>query len=233
MTGVKQLVLASAMLVAVAALSWVAPVEAVNTGAPRIAPPVSSAFGKTLTEWLSTYFRWYYATDQDPAQSVIGHVQLMPLPNGQQVGGSGSPEDPAVFVGELDVILRPGTPFVLPLVNVVGERYEGYPANPDDPLALGDTAEMSAHLTIDGRTIVSDANQAAFFIPTTPFDPIVTYPEPTFYGSVAAIWLTGIGVVSPPLSVGVHVMHLDATLILPGVFGEIFHNTWTVTVTPH
>ena len=233
MNRARRLLLASAMVVAVATLSWIPPAAAVSGGVSGVAPPGSHAYGKTLTEWLSDYFRWYYGTAQDPAQSTIGHVLLMPLPQGDQVGGDGSPGNPAIFIGELDITLHPGTPFVLPLVNVVGETYDPSTGIPDDPTSLGDTAQMSVNLTIDGRTIVSAANQAAFFVPTTLFDPVVIYPEETFYGSTGAIWLTGIAVVGQPLSVGKHVIHLDATLILPGVFGEIFHNTWTVTVSPH
>jgi hypothetical protein len=47
------------------------------------------------------------------------------------------------------------------------------------------------------------------------------------------VFFQGVGIVSPPLSVGNHVIHLDATLIVPGFFGEIFHNTWNVKVAPH
>ena len=157
----------------------------------------------------------------------------MPQPVGEPISGSGTPEDPIVLLGEMAITLHPGTPFVLPLVGVVGERYEGYPGTPDDDPAFFTGTTMSANLTIDGKTIVSNANQAAFFIPVTFFDPIVTYPEPTPYGSVAAVWFDGIGAVSPPLSVGVHVIHLDATLVVPGAFGITYDNTWTVTVSPH
>lgn len=225
----------SVILAIVAAVFWVAPVAATDSGAPRIAPPVSHAYGKTLPEWLDIYWRWSLGTAQDPAQSTVGHVQLMPQPAEELVSGSGTPEDPAVLVGELAITLRPGTPFVLPLVGIVGERYAGYPAVPDDdPALFTDLLEgISVNLTIDGRTIISDANQAAFYLPATFLDPIVIYPEPTSYGSVAAIWFQGIFIVSPPLSVGVHVIHLDATNIVPGVFGLVYDNTWIVTVTPH
>ena len=216
-----------------ATLLWAGSAAAATDGAPWIAPPVSQADGKSLTEWLSVYWRWYYGTAQDPAQSLVGRVQLMPLPAGEYVSGSGSPDDPAEFVGELAITLRPGTPFVLPLVALAGERYEGYPGVPDDDPAAFSGTTMCATLTIDGRTVVSPANDAAFFVPTTFFDPIVTYPAPTSYGSVAAVWFEGIGIVSPPLLAGVHVIHLGAALIVPPFFGLIFDNTWTVTVSPH
>lgn len=222
------------VMLAVATVAWVAPATAVDRGAPRIAPPVSNAYGKTLPEWLATYYRWYYGTAQDISQSVVGHVQLLPLPAGEQVGGSGTSDDPAVLVGELEMNLRPGTPFVLPLVGLVGERYEGYPGAPDDdPAFFAPLTAMSAHLTIDGKTVVSDANQAAFTTPVTFFNPLVPYPAPTDYGSVAAVWFTAIGIVSPPLSAGVHVVHLDSALIVEGIFGVTYDNTWTITVTQH
>lgn len=226
---------AAAMSVLLAAtVAWVAPVAAVNGGAPRIAPPVSNAYGKTFPEWLATYYRWYYGTGQDLSQSVVGRVQLLPLPAGEQVGGSGTSDDPAILVGELEITLRPGTPFVLPLVGLVGERYAAYTGFPDDdPAFLIPLTSMSAHLTIDGKTVVSDANQAAFTAPVTYFDPLVAYPEPTGYGSVAAVWFTAIGIVSPPLSAGVHVIHLDSALIVEGIFGVSYDNTWTVTVAQH
>jgi len=221
------------LLALVATLFCVTPAAALDGDAPRIAPPGSQAYGKTSTEWLETYFRWYSGTAQDPAQSVVGRVQLMPIPAEEAVGGSGTPEDPLVLRGELSITLTPGTPFVLPLVDLAGERYEGYPGVPDDDPALASLATMSANLTIDGRTVVSNVNEAAFTTPLAFFDPIVTYPEPTGYGSVAAVWFEGIVIVSPPLPVGVHVMHLDATLNVPGIFALIFDNTWTVTVTAH
>jgi hypothetical protein len=119
---------------------------------------------------------------------------------------------------------------VLPLAALVGERYNnGLPD--DDPTLFTNLLDgISPNLTIDGRTIVSDANKAAFYVPATFFDPIVIYPEPTSYGSIAGIWFQGIGIVSPPLPVGVHVIHLYETYSL---FAVVYDNTWIVTVTPH
>jgi hypothetical protein len=221
----------SAVLVIVAVVLWVAPAGAADTGVPRIAPPSSHAYGMTLPEWFGAYYRWYYGTDQNPALSMVGHVQLMPLPIGEQVPGS----DPPVFQGTREIALRPGTPFVLPLAGFVGERYAtpdpGWPDDsplPDDQLLEG----IQPTLTIDGRVIVSEANKAAFYIPYTRFDPIVDYPVPTDYGSVAAIFFQGVGIVSPPLSVGTHVIHLYERYTTP-YWDYFYDNTWIVTVTAH
>ena len=70
---------------------------------PRVAPPHSRAFGKTLAGWLETYWRWYFATNSDPAQSMVGRVKLMPIPAGTQTGGSGTPDDPAIIEGSMEV----------------------------------------------------------------------------------------------------------------------------------
>jgi hypothetical protein len=221
----------SVLVAIVAAGSWVAPAGAASDGAPRIAPPVSSAYGKTLTEWLTTYWQWSLSTAQDLNQSTVGHVQLMPLPSEDFLGGTGTSDDPYVLVGELAIAIRPGTPLVLPLLTLYGERYND--GTPDDNPASFTGTTMSATLTIDGRTVLSPANDSAFTVPTTFFQPAVVYPEPTGYNSVAAIWFQGVGIVSPPLPVGVHVIHFDGTLDVPGYFVETFDNTWTVTVSPH
>lgn len=228
--------IASSALAVVAIALWLAPLAAADAGAPRIAPPESQAFGKTLTEWLGTYLRWGL-TGADPAQGMVGHVELMPIPAGEFVSGSFTPDDPALFRGQLAITLRPGTPFVLPLATWTVERYAGYPATPDDP-AIPDAefiAGVSPSLYIDGRLVVSDANKAAFYVPITTFDPIVVYPTPSIYGSVAAVAFQGYGIVSPPLSVGRHVIHLYEPYILRTTiyYGVIYDNTWIVTVSPH
>ena len=233
---------ALALVLAMAANLALAGSPKPGSGAARIAPPNSMAYGNSLAEWLGLYWRWSYS-GADLAQSKVGHVQLMPLPVGTNVNnGTFTPDDPALLVGQLEITLPPGTPFVLPAFAWIGERYEGYPTVPDDlpmdnALALGTAHPL---LTIDGRTVLSDANKAAFYIPPTYFDPIVEYPTPSSYGSVAAVFFQGVGFVSPPLSVGVHVIHLYEPWIipagaypgLPGGVGMIYDNTWIVTVAP-
>jgi len=136
--------------------------------------------------------------------------------------------------------LRAGTPFVLPLFAWSAERYEGYPAVPDDAPIDSAVALGSGHptLTIDGVEVITDANKADYFVPVTTLDPIAEYPQPTDYGAVGAVSFQGVGVVVTPLSPGVHVIHLYEPLILepgdypglPGGVGVIYDNTWTITV---
>ena len=231
--------LVSLVVAIVATALCVAPVTAAGSGAPRIAPPQSHAYGKTLTEWMSTYLRWGFS-GADAAQSMVGHVKMLPIPPGEYVSGGGTPDDPALYRGQLEITLRPGTPFVLPLGTWAVERYVGYPGVPDDP-AIPDAVFLdgvSPSLHIDGRELVSDSNKAAFYVPLTAFNPIAVYPTTSSYGSVAAVAFQGYGIVSPPLSVGRHVIHLYEPYIIdsdsfPIPIGQIYDNTWIVTVTPH
>ncbi len=197
-------------------------------GPPQIVPPDSVFEGKTLAQWLETYWRWYYGGE--PASGKIGSVQLMPLPAGELISGTGTPEDPALYRGTINFTLPKDTPFVLPAYAWVGERYNN--GTPDDP-AFADQLlwdGVSPYLTIDGTTVISDANEKAFYVGYTPFDPIVTYPAPSSYGSIAAIYFQGVGMVCADLKPGNHVIRLYEPYIIPGYWGLIYDNTWVITV---
>lgn len=209
-------------------------------GPPLVAPPNSMAFGKSLAEWSSIFWRWNYE-GADMSQSLIEKMQMMPIPApGDPVSGTGTPADPFLFRGKVEITLAPGTPFVLPEFAWIGERYKGHPTVPDDLPFANDTLLRDVHpwLTIDGNLVMSDANKAAFYIPPTLFEPIVVYPKPTSYDSVAAVFFQGCAVVGLPLSPGVHVIKLYEPYIihpgdyaaLPDGFGQIYDNTWIVTV---
>jgi hypothetical protein len=190
---------------------------------------------------MGIYWRWYYG-GADLAQSKVGRVQLFPIPDDDVLGGSFTPDDPLILQGQLELTLPAGTPFVLPEYAWVGERYEGYPVVPDDPIVPDQVLfdGVSPNVTIDGETIISDANERAFYIPAMPLDPIVNYATPTDYGSVAAVYYQGVAFVSPPLTPGVHVIHLYEPYIIPAGayegapdgFGVIYDNTWVITVQP-
>jgi hypothetical protein len=211
------------------------------TKKPHVFSPDDEVCDKDLADWLSIYWRWLYA-GADPTQSKVGRVQLIPLPNGTQTGGTGTPDDPAVYVGQLDITLPPCTPFVLPEFAWVGERYAGYPAVPDDLPIDKHVLLAGVHpfLTIDGWTIMSDANKRKFYVPVTMFDPIVVYPTPSPYNSVAAVFFQGNGFVGKPLSPGKHVIRLYEPFIIPAGaypgmpagFGTVYDNTWIITVPP-
>ena len=222
-----------ATIVALAVMGlWVLHVGAGGKGAgsgpPRIAPPNSKAFGKTLTEWNSIYWeRTLTAGD-----SKVGRVRLMPLPYAEYEGGTGTEDDPLVFAGQLKITLAPGTPFVLPLIAWIGEIYDEYLNVPDDEPFPDDDfiAWIHPNLTIDGRTIISDDNKEAFYIGPIWFDQPIMYPKPSDYKSIAAIWFQGFGIVSQPLSVGEHVIHLWEPFTLPDYPYIVYESTLIVTV---
>jgi hypothetical protein len=103
----------------------------VVAGGKKPAPPQSHTFGKTLSEWQKLYWTW--ALGGSP-ESQVGHVLFMPIPQGVPDDGAGTPEDPVISVGELDVTLKPGTAFVMPVFVFVGESY--VEDEPDDDPAV-------------------------------------------------------------------------------------------------
>lgn len=198
---------------------------------PLVYPPTAKVHGKSLTDWLLTYWRWSL-TGADPAESLVNGVQLLPIPAEEQISGSGTAEDPALLRGLIQLNLPEGTPFVLPASAWTQERFND--GRPDElPFAEDLYLEgISPTLTIDGRVVLSDANEAAFHIPPTPFDPVVLYDEPTSYGSIGVVAIQTVGVVVKPLSKGKHTVHLYEPYIIPGFsFGIIYDNTWEITVT--
>ncbi len=215
------LIIVTVVALAVTAL-WVSQAVA----KPKVTPPNSMAFGRTLAEWLTVYWRWMF----EGGEGKVGNVQLMPLPAGEYVGGDGSQGDPEVYVGELDITIEAGTAFVIPLFAWIGEEYvDGSQDEPiPDDVFLAEWVQPL--LTIDGETIVSEENKAAFYVGQTWFDPAIEYPEPSPYGSVAAIWFQGIGIVSKPLPEGEHVIHLYEPFSIYGFFFGVYDNTWNITV---
>jgi len=148
-------------------------------------------------------------------------------------GGSYTPEDPLILTGSIDVTLKPGTPFVLPLFAWVLERYEGYPAVPDDSRLDEGQFKVTAEVNLDGKPIVT--NFWDYYVEGQ-IDPPAFYAETSSYGSVAAIYFQGVTIVVAPLTPGTHTLTLNETYVIdafcPGwpCFGIIYQNTWNITV---
>lgn len=220
-----------------------APRHAVEAGG-KASPPQSSAFGKTLPEWMQLF--WIANLEGGP--DYVGAVKLLPLPQGIIGGGTFTYADPGVFTGHLDVTLGPGTPFVLPVVVWIGEAYETalhYPIDPVIPAEFfTDPSKAITKVYIDGQPVMDStkASVSPFYFGPVPLG--VVYPEPSDYGSISAIYVQGVGFVHPPLSVGVHTIALESELLIPpnpsylnlnvypGGSGIHFFNTWTITVSP-
>jgi hypothetical protein len=214
-----------------------------GSGAPRMTPLNSHAFGTTVADLLTQAVRWVISGPPS-GPWVVGRVQMVGVPSMEWISGSGTPDDPALFSGENEYILSPGTPIFWAPLWWYGERYQGYPQVPDDP-PTSDALYLSwfhTLLTIDGKTIISEANKADFYVPETPLDPPAYYPTPSWYGSVAAVYFQGQAFLSPPLAPGRHVLYCYDELIIPeGAYsstmgpyscGVIYEQTIIITVSP-
>jgi hypothetical protein len=198
-----------------------------NFAGPGPAPGHSSAFGKTLAGWDDTYFRWYIGELSIPTDSngnaAVNNIVLMPLPN---VPGDGTP-------GHLDVTLKPGQGFVLPLFFLLGTSYTDGVTPPDPLVDPAFFSTLNLTLKIDGVTVINGINLTDYFeeflfAPPIPIDA---------FGIDSVIWCESVSAVHSPLSVGAHSIELDiiGTQALPPNFGgyvPVYHNTWSVTVKP-
>lgn len=212
---------------------WAGPSQPAGSAVARISPPNSLAYGKTLAEWKGEWLRWCWAGPY-PNGGMVGHVQFLPWPDDVWLSGSGTPEDPAVFGGEMGFALRPGTPFVFHGPAWLRQRYEDGSIDPPmtDALMLEDVRIL---FTIDGKPIISPENEAAFYIPETPFDPILVS------GPIAFLTYQGFCLVSPPLPPGKHAFHCRLSWIIPAGaqpgmpdgMGAILDKSWTITVSPN
>ena len=179
-----------------------------------------------LADAMAKYWTWYYGGQVGPQE--IGNLFLVPLPtNGAQIS-----DDPLVYQGSTSFTVRTGKTLVLPMSFFVGESYVEGP--PDDPANFPtDYKASSLLLKVDGRVIVDSTRTKldCLYIDLTYFPQPIVYPEPSSYGSNAAIWMTGLGILLPPLSPGQHLIQLQVVSPLP--FWQIdlgYYNTWYVTV---
>lgn len=200
--------------------------------------PSSKSFGSTLTQWMMLHQAWYLK-GQDPDAGTVGRVTLMPLPQQNPIP---IPPDLPVDVfstGSLDVALKAGSPFVIPVITLNGESYANNIIPDDEPIDLFKNSLLNADITVslDGVTILkSPSDNQKFFYGPIFFPQPVTYNSPQFrftdaaLGDVfasAAIWSEGIGFMHKPLNVGTHTLHIIA------VNKDLrygFDNTWNITV---
>jgi hypothetical protein len=176
---------------------------------------------------MKQYWTWALGGGQaGQAKNVV----FLPLPQGQP-----SESDPTVAVGSLDVSLRPGQGFAIPVFVFVGETY-AEPAVPDDlPSMLPDEVLTGARIlvTLDGKPILDSSvdDVSDFFFDTVYFDEPLLYDEPVEYApdvhAIGSIWVKGVGLVHQPLSKGAHTLRLSVYSD-ENHFG--FDNTWNITV---
>lgn len=207
-----------------------------------VVSPERSFQGKTLGQWLTLYWAWFNR-GQNPATND-GRVYFMPLPNALD----DDPDDGVTIQrGHLDITIPEGTPFVLPIVGWISERYTPESGIPDDadlsnacfdpkldprgcffaPIPASKFNAIHVWVTLDGERILD--NTSRFYVEPTAFDPPVVYDAPTSYGSTATIRHQTIGFIAKPLPVGVH--HIT-NYVDYGPLSFFFDNSWTITVVP-
>lgn len=178
-----------------------------------------------LANAMARYWTWYYG-GIGPQQ--IGNLFLVPLPtNGVQIS-----DDPVIYQGDTSFTVRTGKTLVLPMSFFAGESYTD--GTFDDPVDFPtDYKASDLLLKVDGRVIVDSTRTKldCVYIDLTYFPQPIVYPEPSSYGSNAAIWMVGLGILLPPMSPGLHIIDMQVVSPLPfwGI-NQGYYNTWYVTV---
>lgn len=192
---------------------------------------VCQAYGQSiLAPAMESYWRWSLGSG---AQNV-GPLFMVPLPAGDAIS-----DDPFITQGSESFSVRFGKVLVLPLTFWLGESYDD--GSVDDPADYPfDFKASRVLLKVDGRVVV-DSNRTkldCLYVPPTYFKKPITYSEPTDYGSLAAEWMNGLGILLPPLPPGQHTIDLQVESPVPdellddfGFSGFGYYNTWYVTVT--
>ncbi len=178
----------------------------------------------TLKALGDIYWRNAFGSVVLPADTngnaVVGGVALLPLP-----------DNSASTTASIDVTLRAGQPFFLPLLALFGTSYSD--GTPPDPV-LGETVFRKnlkqLKLQVDGRTVLV-GREALDFLTQFNFEPPIPYDAAPIN---AIIYQQGLSVIHKGLSPGAHVIKLDVKFsAAPPVFPELeFHNTFNVTVNP-
>jgi hypothetical protein len=191
---------------------------------PGSLPGKPAGPSRTSPEWQELYFRWYAGglglPRDEEGNTVAEHAVLLPFPD---TAGDGTP-------GHLEVTLRAGQSWVLPLRVMVGSSYsDGTAADEFLPKTHFESLDIS--FEIDGRKVVSPSNVMDYYSQSTFAPPIPFDAAPV----KALIWMQVIGVVHGPLEIGAHKLKLDVkdTRPLPPAFGGgamRFHNTWSINV---
>src|SRR5262245_20507531 len=193
------------LLVALLCIAFAPALSPGQRGQSSLLPPNANFRGTSLEEWSVLWAERNIATQlggETDLGDTVQKVRFLP-----------APVNPGVY--EFDIVVDPGTGFVLPAWFVFGERYAEYPEVPDDTprlveeLMLFETA--SVEIRLDGRVVLegfaSDLDEYRFG--PVYFDPPIVYAEPQPRGgpnAVEALFVEGIGSVYQPMSAGKHTL---------------------------
>jgi hypothetical protein len=215
------------LLVALSSIALVPTPTPGQGGQSALLPPTANFRGKSLAEWNVLWANWNITTqlgDPTGLSNTVEKVRLLP-----------DPLSPGVYA--FDIVVDPGTAFVLPAWFVFGEHYAEYPVVPDDTpelideLMLFETTFVETRL--DGRVVLRGfaSDLDAYRFGPVYFDPPIAYTEPQDRGgphAVEALFVEGIGSVYQPMSAGKHTLVLTTD---SPFFGH-FEVTYRINVVP-
>ena len=211
---------------------------ALAAGTNPVSPPTSIAFGKSLDDWMGTYFRQLYTM---PA--VVGEKNVTFLPIDCPAGTptctcAGTATGMACT---FDVTVAPGSALALPFISWIGwNTYDDFlpsecwgatcPAS-SNPYNL---TSIFADATLDGKVIGEPS--ASYYVGPTPFEPPIACPQEWDPANMCVLY-QAIGVVIKPLTPGVHTLVLHSGMMGtdPPPAGDwmlSYDNVWTIRVVP-
>jgi hypothetical protein len=220
------------LFVAVATVAMLAATGPVLAGSSKGACQAGGVNTAVLEKAQVKYWQWFIGGGSQEA----GRLFFVPLPSGDQIS-----DNPAIFQGEMSFSVRTGRTLVLPMITVYGESYTdppGYPDDdPDDYVGVGRIEFLASTLLlkVDGRVVADSMRTQLDCLSFGPvyFPEPILYSEPTDYGSNAALWVAGLGILLQPMSPGEHMIEMQVVTPSNGIFGASaygYYNTWHVTV---
>ncbi len=229
----------TAWIAALSAAALLVPVSGINAETKKAAIPSSNAFGRSFAEWQRDYWTWSWGGVGQAMQPGNVLFLTVPTPTEMQVWNGKN-----IGIGELSVVVKPGTKIVLGVLAWIGETYQDHNGiigshSPDDQAVWGVEHFTPPHgeavIKLDGVPLINADNLAQFYFGPIDFQQTLWYSEASSYGSTGAIWVQGIGVTVGPLPAGQHTLTLyswDDWGAPPDSPGQGWFNTWHITVQP-
>lgn len=207
-------------------------------GTNPVSPPTSTAFGKSLDDWIGTYFRQWLTL---PAAIGEKNVTFLPISCDASTPTCSCQGTPTEQACTFDVTVAPGTALALPFISWLGWN------SLDDVLpseCWGATCPASsnpynlttvfADATLDGKAIAEPS--AAYYVGPTPFEPPIPCPYPGDPNNMCVLY-QAIGAVIKPLTPGNHQLYLYSGMLgedppPAGPWALTYENTWNIRVVP-
>jgi hypothetical protein len=211
---------------------------ALAAGTNPVSPPTSTAFGKSLDDWMGTYFRQLYTM---PA--VVGDKNVTFLPISCPVDTATcacTDRSPTHWACTFEVTIAPGNALALPFISWIGWNTlddflpsECWGATCPASSNIYNITSIFADATLDGKVIGEPS--ASYYVGPTPFEPPIACPQDWDPANMCVLY-QAIGVVIKPLTPGAHQLVLNSGMMgtdPPGVDWMLsYDNVWNIRVVP-